>query len=50
MEPEQDGEDDAAEIAHGADRAAQNTIGMRVDMWDQREVGSVVAVSVKADL
>ena len=40
VESEQNREDDAAEIAHGAYRTAQDAIGVRVDVWDEGEVGS----------
>jgi hypothetical protein len=40
VESEQDGEDDAAEIAHGTHCAAEDTIGVRVNVWDEGEVGA----------
>lgn len=40
VKSEQDGEYDAAEIAHGAYCAAEDTVGVRVDVWDEGEVGS----------
>jgi hypothetical protein len=44
VESEQDGENDTSKIAHGAHSAAENTVGMRVDVWDESEIGSVVSV------
>ena len=51
MESEQDGENDTSEIAHGAYRATQDTVCMRVDVWDESEIGSVVSLlAMKGDL
>lgn len=41
VESEQYSEDDSAKIAHGSYRAAENTVGVRVDVWDEGEIGSV---------
>jgi hypothetical protein len=43
MEPEQNRKDNASEIAHGAHRAAEDAIGVRVDVWDEGEIGTVIA-------
>ena len=44
MEPEQNGEYDAAEVAHGAHRATEDTVGVWMDVRDKSEIGPVVSV------
>ena len=49
VESEQDREDDAAEIAHGANCTTEDTVGVRVDVRDEGEVGAVNLVLARMD-
>jgi hypothetical protein len=50
VESEQDREDDAAEIAHGANCTTEDTVGVRVDVWDEGEIGTVVLMLAKREM
>lgn len=43
MEPEQNSKDDTAKVAQGADRAAQDAVGLRVDMRNECKIGSIAS-------
>jgi hypothetical protein len=47
MESEQNRENNTSEIAHRTDRAAEDTVGVRVDVWDEGEIGTVISVLVR---
>ena len=48
MEPEQDSKDDSAKITHSTNSAAQNAIGMRVDVRDKSEIRTIASFEEKS--